>query len=93
MAAVRRSNTAEQDLSERQRYWLKHLRAAARKGEPLTAYAERLGLAKSSLYEAKLGSDRRRRLRGSAPEAREPWRLRGTGCIGRRRVRCQRLRG
>jgi hypothetical protein len=53
MAAVRRSNTAEQDLSERQRYWLKHLRAAARKGEPLTAYAERLGLAKSSLYEAK----------------------------------------
>ncbi len=44
---------AEQDLSERQRYWLKHLRAAEGKGEPLKAYAKRLGLAKSSLYEAK----------------------------------------
>ena len=53
MSAVRRSDTAEKDLSERQRYWLKHLRAAERKGEPLTAYAERLGLSKSSLYEAK----------------------------------------
>jgi DNA-binding Lrp family transcriptional regulator len=53
MSAVRRSNTAEKALSERQRYWLKHLRSASRKGEPLAAYAERLGLSKSSLYEAK----------------------------------------
>jgi hypothetical protein len=53
MSAVQRSSTVEKDLSERQRYWLKHLRAAARKGEPLAAYAERLGLSKSSLYEAK----------------------------------------
>jgi Mn-dependent DtxR family transcriptional regulator len=53
MAEVRASNAAEKDLSDRQRYWLKHLRAAERKGEPLAAYAERLGLAKSSLYEAK----------------------------------------
>ncbi len=44
---------AEQDLSERQQYWLKHLRAAEGEGEPLKAYAKRLGLAKSSLYEAK----------------------------------------
>jgi hypothetical protein len=35
-----RSSTAEQDLSERQRYWLKHLRAAERKGEALTLYAQ-----------------------------------------------------
>jgi hypothetical protein len=53
MSAAQRRSTAEKDLSERQRYWLKHLRTADRKGEPLTAYAERLGLAKSSLYEAK----------------------------------------
>ena len=53
MAARRRSRKAEQDLSERQRFWLKHLRAAERKSEPLKAYAERLGLSESSLYEAK----------------------------------------
>ena len=55
MSTVRRRHTAEKDLSERQRYWLKHLRVAERKGEPLTTYAERLGLSKSSLYEAKRG--------------------------------------
>ncbi len=53
MAARQRSRTAEKDLSERQRFWLKHLRAAERKDEPLKAYAERLGLSESSLYEAK----------------------------------------
>jgi hypothetical protein len=53
MAAGRRSRKAEKDLSERQRFWLKHLRAAERTGEPLNAYAERLGLSESSLYEAK----------------------------------------
>ena len=53
MAARRRSPTAEKNLSERQRFWLKHLRTAERKGEPLNAYAERLGLSESSLYEAK----------------------------------------
>ncbi len=53
MAARRRSRKAERDLSERQRFWLKHLRAAERKDEPLNAYAERLGLSESSLYEAK----------------------------------------
>jgi hypothetical protein len=59
MAARRRSPKAERDLSERQRFWLKHLRTAERKGEALNAYAERLGLSESSLYEAK------RRLRAS----------------------------
>ncbi len=53
MAARRRSRKAEKDLSERQRFWLNHLRAAERQSEPLKAYAERLGLSKSSLYEAK----------------------------------------
>ncbi len=55
MAARERSRTAEKDLSERQRFWLKHLRAAERKGEPLNLYAKRLGLSESSLYEAKRG--------------------------------------
>ena len=40
-------------LTERQRHWFKHIRAAERKGEPLTTYAEQQGLSVSSLYEAK----------------------------------------
>ncbi len=53
MAARDRSRKAEKDLSERQRFWLKHLRAVERTGEPLNTYANRLGLSESSLYEAK----------------------------------------
>lgn len=53
MAAQRRTPKAEKGLSERQRYWLKHLRAAERAGEPLTTYAKRLGLSEGSMYEAK----------------------------------------
>lgn len=33
MAVRQRSPKTEQDLGERQRYWLKHLRAAEGKGE------------------------------------------------------------
>lgn len=68
MVARRRSPKAEKDLSERQRFWLKHLRAAERKDEPLKSYAERLGLSKSSLYEAK----RRLRACGVIVPARPP---------------------
>ncbi len=53
MAARRSCGKAEKGLSERQRFWLQHLRAAERKSEPLKAYAARLGLSESSLYEAK----------------------------------------
>ncbi len=55
MAVRRRSPVAktEQELSERLRDWLRHLRAAERKGEPVKAYAKRLGLSEHSLYEAK----------------------------------------
>jgi hypothetical protein len=53
MAARRRSPKAEKDLSERQRFWLQHLRAAERAGEPLTTYAKQLGLSEQSMYEAK----------------------------------------
>ncbi len=53
MAARRPRPKAEKDLTERQRYWLKHLRAAERTGEPLKSYAERLGLSEYSMYEAK----------------------------------------
>jgi hypothetical protein len=44
---------AERELTQRQRYWLRHIRAAERKNEPLTVYAEQRGLSVSSLYEAK----------------------------------------
>ena len=40
-------------LTERQRHWLKHIRAAERNAEPLTVYAKQQGLSVSSLYEAK----------------------------------------
>ncbi len=53
MAARKQGSKAEKDLSERQRYWLKHLRTAERNGEPLQTYAKRLGLSAHSLYEAK----------------------------------------
>jgi hypothetical protein len=53
MASRRGHAVAEKDLSERQRYWLRHLRVAERKGEALSEYAHRLGLSKHSLYEAK----------------------------------------
>jgi hypothetical protein len=72
MAARRRDREAtKQDLTERQRYWLKHVRAAERKGEPLRVYAKRLGLSEHSLYEAK----RRLRLSGAlmpAPQGGRP---------------------
>ena len=53
MSVRARSIQAEKDLSERQRYWLTHLRAAERAGEPLKTYAKRLGLSEHSMYEAK----------------------------------------
>jgi hypothetical protein len=53
VAARGRSPKGEKDLSERQRHWLKHIRAAERQGEPLKTYAKRLGLSEHSMYEAK----------------------------------------
>ncbi len=53
MSTQERGSKSEEDLSERLRHWLKHIRAAERSGEALSAYAERLGLSKSSLYESK----------------------------------------
>ena len=60
MAARRSRSQASPELGERPRYWLKHIRAAERKREPLKHYAKRVGLSEHSLYEAK----RRLRLRG-----------------------------
>jgi hypothetical protein len=67
MAARRRGSEGSPELSERQRYWLKHLRAAERRREPLKHYAKRQGLSEHSLYEAK----RRLRERGVLAPARE----------------------
>jgi len=50
---VRSGRRAESELTERQRHWLEHIRAAQRKDEPLTVYADQQGLSVSSLYEAK----------------------------------------
>jgi hypothetical protein len=60
MAAGRSGSRTPPELSERQRYWLKHIRTAERKGEPLKHYAKRLRLSEQALYEAK----RRLRLHG-----------------------------
>lgn len=60
MAARRSRSQAPPELSDRQRYWLKHIRAAEQKREPLKHYAKRLGLSEQALYEAK----RRLRQRG-----------------------------
>lgn len=69
MAARRRRSERSPELSARQRYWLRHIRAAERRREPLKHYAKRRGLSEHSLYEAK----RRLRQRGvlaPAPERR-----------------------
>ncbi len=50
---VRSRRRSEAELTDRKRHWLGHIRAAQRKGEPLTVYAEQRGLSVSSLYEAK----------------------------------------
>ena len=47
------SSRLESELTDRQRYWLEHIRAAEQRGEPVKSYAKRLGLASSSMYEAK----------------------------------------
>ena len=49
---------AELGLSERQRHWLRHLRACERSGETIRHYGERRGVSVHSLYSA------RKRLRG-----------------------------
>jgi hypothetical protein len=53
MATRKQGSKAEKDLTERQRHWLRHLRAAECTGEPMKMYAERLGLSEHSMYEAK----------------------------------------
>ena len=53
MGARRPRSETTTDLSDRQRYWLRHIRAAERRREPLKHYAKRLGLSEHSLYEAK----------------------------------------
>ncbi|MGE0387580.1 MAG: hypothetical protein AB7Q97_22860 [Gammaproteobacteria bacterium] len=40
-------------LTARQRFWLRHLRACARRGQPLSQYAAEHGLTIGALYEAK----------------------------------------
>lgn len=53
-----REREAELALSERQRHWLRHLRACERSGETIRHYGEWQGVSVHSLYSA------RKRLRG-----------------------------
>ncbi len=46
-------------LTERQQFWLEHLRACERNGQSLKSYAAEHGLAVSALYEAKSRLKRR----------------------------------
>ena len=50
---TRTSGAKDRSLTERQREWLNHVRAAESRGEALTEYAKRRGLSVGSLYEAK----------------------------------------
>lgn len=50
--AARRGGSARA-LTERQAYWLKHIRTAEGRGEPLKHYAARKGLSEHAIYEAK----------------------------------------
>lgn len=50
---TRSSGAKDRRLTERQREWLSHVRAAESRGEPLTEYAKRRGLSVRSMYEAK----------------------------------------
>jgi hypothetical protein len=43
----------EQELTERQRYWLAHIRACEASGESLKAYAEAHGFESGAIYAAK----------------------------------------
>ncbi len=45
---TRSCRRTESELTERQRHWPGHIRAAERKDEPLTVYAKRRGLSLSS---------------------------------------------
>ena len=49
---TRSSEAKGRELTERQRAWQNHVRAAESRGEALTAYAKRRGLSVGSLYEA-----------------------------------------
>jgi hypothetical protein len=62
---TRSGEAKERDLTERQRAWLKHVRAAESRGEALTDDAKRRGLSVGSLCEAK----RRLRQVGVIPAA------------------------
>jgi hypothetical protein len=68
MAGRRAGSKSKPELSERQRFWLRHIRSAEQRGEPLKHYADRLGLSEYSLYDAK----RRLRALGAIAPAQAP---------------------
>ena len=49
----RRGKSRRGGLTERDRFWLRHIETAARAGTPATEYARQHGLSLGALYEAK----------------------------------------
>ena len=71
-------------LTPRQREWLEHLRACARRGETVRAYAKRLRLSEQALYQA--AKELRRKGVLPAPKrASKQGAAKGTGSAERRR--------
>lgn len=71
-------------LTPRQREWLEHLRACARQGETVRAYAKRLRLSEQALYQA----SKELRRKGVLPAPKRASKKRaakGTGSVERRR--------
>ena len=65
----RRRASKKAGVTERQQYWLEHLRSCEASGEAIKAYAERHGLSVYALYEARR---RQRRPRASRSVASAP---------------------
>jgi transposase-like protein len=58
--------TTARELTERQRFWLEHLRRAAESGATLSGYAKEHGLSRAALYSQR----RVFKARGLVPEGR-----------------------
>jgi hypothetical protein len=60
------------ELTQRQRWWLSHVRRASASGETLKAYAQHHGISVSGLYDAHSRFSRQGRLDGNVPAPTTP---------------------
>ena len=66
---ARAIGSAGTGLTEREQFWLNHLRACRRQGQTVKAYAKAHGLSVSALYTARSALKRRGVLSESSPSA------------------------